>query len=186
MLFTTSTVFSVLIAVSSVASQSVITSVEGAPGKTGAGFGVTDPTGKKTPLAKQFSQYRTAKESGCGFANGELSKVVNTRADITKAIAAGLPAPDASGKLTVTMDVISSTGAGYVFSISRSKNLINSLYLIDHTFAKSDLTRLSLAKAHSNPPSRPSRTFPRLGLAHKNSCCKCLPVLNALDRARVA
>jgi len=103
MLFFTSTLFAFLIAATSVAGQSVITKVEGS-GKTGVGFAATSDT--------TFSQYRTAKESGCGFINGDITKTVNTQAELTKAIAAGLPAPDADGKITLTMNVISKTGGG--------------------------------------------------------------------------
>lgn len=90
---------------SSVSAHGVVTAIQGANGKTGVGFGVTDTTGKKLRLFNQASRFVTGDTSLCGSQklNGKSQTPINEKAEVSKAIANGLPSADSTGTLSMTL-----------------------------------------------------------------------------------
>lgn len=106
---------SLLIAASSVVGHGVVTKIEGANGKTGVGFGVTDVTGKKLRLFNQASRFLGPKNrSVCGFQklDGKNETRVKKKLNLAKAIKAGLPSADAEGNIKITIFQVNADGAG--------------------------------------------------------------------------
>lgn len=108
MFFRTSTFLSLALALtcaSSVSAHGVVTAIQGANGKTGVGFGVTDTTGKTTRLFNQASRFVKGDTSLCGSQklDGKSQTPINEKAEVSKAIAKGLPSVDSTGTLSMTL-----------------------------------------------------------------------------------
>lgn len=110
----TTTLFSVALLATSVSAHGVVTAIKGANGKTGVGFGVTDPTGKKLRLFNQASRHLKGDTSVCGSQklNGKTQTPINFDAEMKKAIDAGLPSVAADGMLSMTLFQVNADGAG--------------------------------------------------------------------------
>lgn len=115
MFFRTSTLLVLALgALSTVSAHGVVTNIQGANGKTGVGFGVTDVTGKNLRLFNQASRYIKGDTSACGSQklNGVSQTELNEPSELSKAIAAGLPTASSNGTISMTLFQVNADGAG--------------------------------------------------------------------------
>jgi len=117
MFFNASTLLSIFLASTaaySVSAHGVVTHIQGANGKNGVGFGVTDVTGKKLRLFNQASRYVKGDNSACGSQklNGKSQTPINENLELSKAIQAGLPTASSDGTISMTLFQVNADGAG--------------------------------------------------------------------------
>jgi len=99
---------------SCVFAHGVVTNIQGANGKTGVGFGVTDSTGNQLRLFNQASRYIKGDTSACGSQklNGVTQTELNKASELSKAIKAGLPTASSNGTIAMTLFQVNADGAG--------------------------------------------------------------------------
>ncbi|KAF7970583.1 hypothetical protein HWV62_23583 [Athelia sp. TMB] len=138
MFFRVSTVLVLALStLSTISAHGVVTKVQGANGKTGVGFGVTDVTGKKLRLFNQASRYIKGDTSACGSQklNGVSQTEVNEASELSKAIKAGLPTASSNGTISMTLFQVNADGAGpyncEVSADASGKNFVAMKTLVD-------------------------------------------------------